>query len=108
MSTHADRSADSAGSVATDIVDRVCTAYAWQRALGHEAVRHPCCCIVRDKAHPDVWDANHVSSVRPRTAAEIDQVLHDAEEAFSHCHHRLFVVDPLTPAAFVARLVLDD
>ena len=66
------------------------------------------CCIVRNPAHPDVWDANHVSSVRASTTAEIGQVLQRADEAFAHCHHRLFVVDPLTPPAFVARLALDD
>lgn len=91
-----------------DIVERVSTAYAWQRALGHETVRDSLCCIVRDPAYPDVWDANHVSSVRASTTAEIDQVLQRADEAFAHCHHRLFVVDPLTPPAFVARLALDD
>jgi hypothetical protein len=96
------------GGMAMDLVDRVCTAYAWQRALGHDTVRHPLCCMVRDRAHPEVWDANHVSQVRARTAAEIEQVLQQAEEVLGHCRHRLFVVDPLTPAAFVARLVLDD
>jgi hypothetical protein len=91
-----------------DIVARVCTAYAWQRALGHNTVRDPFCCLVWDRAHPDVWDANHISEVRACTAADIDQVLQWADETFGHCRHRLFVVDPLTPAAFVARLALDD
>jgi len=91
-----------------DIVERVCTAYAWQRALGHNTVRDPFCCLVWDRAYPDVWDANHVSGVRARTAADIAQVLQRADETFGHCYHRFFVVDPLTPAAFVARLALDD
>jgi GNAT superfamily N-acetyltransferase len=91
-----------------DIVERVCTAYAWQRALGHDTVREPLCWIVSDRAHPDVWDANHVSGVRASTTVDIDQVLQRADEALDHCRHRLFVVDPLTPPAFVARLALDD
>src|SRR5262249_39956282 len=91
-----------------DIVGRGCTAYAWQLALGHDTVRDPLCCLVWDRAHPDVWDANHVSEVRARTAADIDQVLQRADETFGHCRHRFFIVDPLTPAAFVARLALDD
>jgi GNAT superfamily N-acetyltransferase len=91
-----------------DIVERVCAAYAWQRALGHDTVRDPLCCTVSDRVHPDVWDANHVSKVRARMTADIDQVLRRADEALDHCHHRLFVVDPLTPPAFVARLALDD
>ena len=91
-----------------DIVETVCTAYAWQRALGHHTVQEPLCRIVSDQAHPDVWDANHVSGVRASTTADIEQVLRCADEALAHCHHRLFVVDPLTPPAFVARLALDD
>ena len=91
-----------------DIVERVCAAYAWQRALGHTTERDALCRLVRDPAHPDVWDANHVSEVRARTAAEIDQVLKRADETLGHCRHRLFVVDPLTPPAVAARLALDD
>jgi len=91
-----------------DIVARVCTAYAWQRALGHNTMREPFCCLVWDRAYPDVWDANHISEVRARSATDIAQVLQRADETFRHCRHRLFGVDPLTPAAFVARLALDD
>lgn len=91
-----------------DIIEKVCAAYAWQRALGHETTRDAVCCIVRDRAHPDVWDANHVSGVHVRTSAEIEYVLQRTEELLEHCRHRLFVVDPLTPATFVARLALDD
>jgi GNAT superfamily N-acetyltransferase len=91
-----------------DLVERVSTAYAWQRALGHETTQDSLCCLVKDPAHPDVWDANHVSAVRARTATAIDWVLQRADAAFAHCRHRLFVVDPFTPPAFVARLALDD
>jgi GNAT superfamily N-acetyltransferase len=91
-----------------DILERVCAAYAWQRALGHATARKSLCSLVWDRAHPDVWDANHVSEVRARTAAEIEQVLRWADEALGHCRHRLVIVDPLTPAAVTARLALDD
>ncbi len=91
-----------------NLVERVCIAYAWQRALGHEIVKDSLCCLVSDPAHPDVWDANHISEVRASTTAEIEQVLQRAHEAFTHCHHRLFVIDSLTPPAFLARLALDD
>lgn len=90
------------------LVEKVCAAYTWQRALGHDTIPVDLCCIVRDPSHPDVWDANHVSGVRASTPEEIGQVLQRAESAFTHCHHRLFVVDPLTPPAFVARLALED
>lgn len=91
-----------------DIVERVCAAYAWQRALGHAAVADRLCCIVADREHPSLWDANHVSDIRAQTPAEIDEVLQRVERTFGHSRHRLFVVDPLTPPAFVARLALDD
>ncbi len=83
-------------------------AYAWQRALGHATARKPLCSLVWDRAHPDVWDANHVSEVRARTAAEVEQVLQWADDSLGHCRHRLVMVDPLTPAAVTARLALDD
>lgn len=91
-----------------DLVARVCAAHAWQRALGHEVVEHPFCRIVRDPAHPRVWDANHVSGIRAATPAAIDAVLQAADVQLAHCAHRLFVVDPLTPPAFAARLALAD
>jgi len=92
----------------SDLVARVCAAYDWQRALGNEVVAHPLCTVVRDRAHPDVWDANHVSGVRAATAEQIAAVLRAADAGLAHCAHRLFAVDPLTPPAFVARLALDD
>lgn len=92
----------------TDLVARVCAAYAWQRALGHEVIEHPYCRIVRDPAHPRVWDANHVSGVRAATPAAIDAVLAAADAQLAHCAHRAFVVDPLTPPPFTARLALAD
>ena len=91
-----------------DLVAGVCAAYAWQRALGHEVVTGPLWRIVRDPAHPHIWDANHVSGIRAGSAAEIDAMLRASDAALAHCRHRLFVVDPLTPPAVAARLALDD
>ncbi len=92
----------------TDLAQRVCAAYAWQRALGNEVEASPLGQVVRNLAHPDIWDANHVSLIRASSAAEIEQVLAFADVGLAHCRHRLFVVDPFTPASFVARLALDD
>jgi GNAT superfamily N-acetyltransferase len=90
------------------LVERVCSAYAWHRALGHETRDDGLCRIVTDRDNPDLWDANHVSMVRAATTREIDGTLERADEAFGHCRHRLFVVDPTTPPEFVARLALED
>jgi GNAT superfamily N-acetyltransferase len=91
-----------------ELVERVCAAYSRQRALGHLSERDALCCVVHDERHSQLWAANHVSAVRASTHAQIDEVMHRAERAFAHCEHRLFVVDPLTPARFVAALAQDD
>lgn len=90
-----------------DLVSRVCRAHAWQRALGHDVVTLPFCRIVRDPAHPNVWDANHVSHIRAAAPDDIAAVLEAADLHLPHCAHRLFVIDPATPPAFAARLALD-
>jgi GNAT superfamily N-acetyltransferase len=89
-------------------VARICAAHAWQRALGHASRDDGLCRIVVDETHPTVWDANHASCVRAATEHDIDQVLALCARTFVHCRHRLFLVDPLTPPAFVARVALDD
>jgi GNAT superfamily N-acetyltransferase len=91
-----------------ELVQRVCAAYAWQRALGHETSNERLCTVVRDVVRPQLWAANHVSQVHAHTRDEIDEVMQRAQRALSHCSHRLFLVDPFTPPAFVARLLLDD
>ena len=91
-----------------DLLERLCAAYTKQRALGHQSSRENLCWVVRDTRHPRLWAANHVSAVRARTRAQIDEVIRRAEDAFTHCEHRLYVVDPLTPAPFVAALAQDD
>lgn len=91
-----------------NIVEKISLAFAWHRALGHETADDPLCRIVRDPEHPEVWDANHVSLVRAATHAEIEDVLGRADAALSHCRHRAFFLDPLTPPAFEARLALED
>jgi GNAT superfamily N-acetyltransferase len=91
-----------------DLIERLCEAQARQRALGHHSARDRLCCIVRDERHPQLWAANHVSAIRARTRGEIDEVMQRADAAFAHCEHRLYVVDPLTPAPFVAALAQAD
>jgi len=63
--------------------------------------------FVRDRAHPSIWDANHVDSIVASTPEEIDALLEAAERAYAHCGHVRFDVDARTPPAFEARLVLD-
>jgi GNAT superfamily N-acetyltransferase len=91
-----------------DLIERVCTAYAWQRGLGNQVEAGPLCQVVSDRSHPNIWDANHVGLIRAATSREIEAVLAAAERGLAHCAHRLYATDPLTPPPFVARLALDD
>lgn len=88
-------------------VDRMCQAYAYQRALGHDGVAGDHALYVIDRAHPDTWSSNHISRVRARTPSDIERVLTQVERVFSHCAHRMFICDPTTPPEFVTRLVMD-
>lgn len=56
------------------LIEKVSNAYARQRALDHETMHDALGCILRDPAHPNVWDTNHISNVRASTAKEIDQM----------------------------------
>lgn len=82
--------------------------YAWYQGVGNQVQTDELARTVRNPDHPDIWVANHLSSVRAQSADEIHQVLARGEQALAHCQHRMVIVDPLTPAAFVARLALDD
>jgi GNAT superfamily N-acetyltransferase len=94
--------------MATDLIERVCSAYAWQRALGNATTRTDLAWFVRDASNPEIWSANHASQIRATTPGEIDTVLQQADAALRHCAHRMFVIDPLTPPAFTAHLALAD
>ena len=87
------------------LVRRVCATYRTQRAALGERVAHPLATIVRDRARPDVWDANHASDVRAESPAEIEEVLGALDAAMAdHAKVRKVFCDPQTPASFVARL----
>src|ERR1044071_7533880 len=89
-------------------LEQVVATYAWFHAYGNRVQKDPLATFVTNPEHPDVWDANHLSSVRAGTCAEIEQVLAQSERVFEHCQHRMVTVDPLTPEPFIARLALDD
>jgi GNAT superfamily N-acetyltransferase len=75
--------------------------------LGNEVVAARRARFVRNPACADIYDANHGTAVRATTADEIDEVLRAADALFPAARHRTFKVDPRTPPAFEARLLLD-
>jgi len=76
-------------------------------ALGNEVLDGPLACFVRNSEAPNVYDANHVTRVRAHAPKEIDAVLALSDEVFAASGHRQFLIDPLTPSSFEARLALE-
>ena len=75
--------------------------------LGCEVIDDPLARFVRDRDAPRIYDVNFAHSVRAETTAEVDAVLERADDVFDGLPHRVFHLDPWTPPAFEASLVLD-
>jgi GNAT superfamily N-acetyltransferase len=86
---------------------QVIEAYRWQRALGNTVVELPHGRIVLNPAHPDVWDANHLDSVKAERPQEVEELLESMERHLAHTPWRVVHTDPFTPESFTARLALD-
>lgn len=75
--------------------------------LGNEVVAEDGVRWVRNPACAEIYDANHGTAVRAATPEAVEAVLRRVDELFAGHAHRTFKVDPGTPAAFEARLLLD-
>jgi GNAT superfamily N-acetyltransferase len=75
--------------------------------LGCEVIDDPLARFVRNRDAPRVYDANFTHSVRAATEPEIVAVLEHADDVYEGLGHRVFHIDPWTPPAFEARLVLE-
>jgi len=75
-------------------------------ALGCEVIDDPLARFVRDREAARIYDVNFAHSVRAATEREIGAVLERADEVFAGLPHRVFHIDPWTPPAFEASLVL--
>jgi GNAT superfamily N-acetyltransferase len=93
--------------MADRIARLVAEAYRWQRRLGNQVITAPCCSIVANAEHPDVWEANHADDVTARTEREIEAVLAAMDRHLGHTPWRVVHTDCLTPDAFLARLALE-
>lgn len=92
---------------AADACRPIAEAYRWQRRLGHDAIELPWCGIVADRAHPDLWDANHADNVTAESDVEIDAVLSAMDEHLGHSDWRVVHTDAFTPERFLARLAYE-
>jgi GNAT superfamily N-acetyltransferase len=90
-----------------DLLRRVYEALQGYYELGCEVIDDPRARFVRDRDAPRIYDVNFAHSVRAATEPEIVAVLERADEVFAGLPHRIFHLDPWTPPAFEARLVVE-
>ncbi len=86
---------------------RVAEAYRWHRRLGNRVLAAGPCCIVSNRAWPEVWDANHADAVTAESDAEIAAVFAAMDACLGHTPWRVIHSDGFTPDPFLARLALD-
>ena len=89
------------------LLDRAIATLNGYLELGNGLTIAPRARFVRNPECSDVHDANHTGTIRAATAAEVDALMHAADEFFAAHEHRTFKVDARTPAPFEARLFLD-
>ncbi len=75
-------------------------------ALGHETFHAAGATFVRDRDVPDIWEANHVTSVSADSDETIDRLLARVEGECAGYGHRRFDLDFTPPPAFEGRLAL--
>ncbi|MGQ0805637.1 MAG: GNAT family N-acetyltransferase [Actinomycetota bacterium] len=90
-----------------DLVRRIFEARAAYNELGNTVVDEPRARFVHNPDTPNVHESNLISRVRASTDADIDGVLARADELYDGLRHRKVMLDPATPPAFEARLVLE-
>jgi GNAT superfamily N-acetyltransferase len=91
-----------------ELLRRACQTNALYLALGNERFDAHGAMFIRNRQTPRRHDANGVALVRAGTPDEIEALLRRVDVEYEGQDHRAFSVDALTPAAFVARLILED
>jgi GNAT superfamily N-acetyltransferase len=89
-----------------DLLARVYETLEGYYELGCEVRDEPLARFVRNRDAPRIYDVNFASFVRAGTRDEIAAVLDRADDFFD-VPHRVFHIDPWTPPAFEAQLLLD-
>jgi hypothetical protein len=90
-----------------DLLARVYETLEGYYDLGCEVRDEPLARFVRNLDAPRIYDVNFGAFVRADTKAEIASVLERADDLFDGLPHRVFHIDPWTPPAFEAQLMLD-
>jgi GNAT superfamily N-acetyltransferase len=92
----------------TDLTKRCVEVLQGYFELGNTSSPIPLATLVRNPQIPRVHDANCVTRVRAGTPEQVDALLEAVEHQMADASQRTFKLDPLTPSAFEARLLLDD
>ncbi len=90
-----------------DLLARVYETLEGYYDLGCEVRDEPLARFVRNLDAPRIYDVNFAAFVRADAKAEIASVLARADDLFDGLPHRVFHIDPWTPPAFEAQLMLD-
>lgn len=89
------------------LTDKALATDAGNFALGNETFVLLGATFLRNRASPDIYDANHVADARPTTPTQIEEFLSAVDREYAAAKHRRFDVDYRTPPEFVARLALE-
>jgi GNAT superfamily N-acetyltransferase len=89
-----------------DLLARVYETLEGYYELGCEVRDEPLARFVRNLDTPSIYDVNFAAFVRAETTAEIESVLERADDLFDSLPHRVFHIDPWTPPAVEAQLML--
>ena len=91
-----------------ELLAQVCDTNTGFTALGNERFEAHGATFLRNRRTPRKYDANNVCLVRTEDPRDFEELLRRAHTEYAGMQHRQFVIDALTPAAFQARLVLED
>jgi GNAT superfamily N-acetyltransferase len=92
----------------TGLIERALDVNGANLCLGNEIFEAAGATFVRNRAAPDIYDANHVTCIRVSTTLGVDTLFARVEQEFAGNRHRRFDTDHRTYPALIARLRLED
>jgi len=94
--------------ISLDLIHRALDVNDANLALGNESFDEVGASFVRNRAAPDIYDANHLTNIRVGSLDEVESLFALAEKEFAGFKHRRFDIDHRTHPAVVARLRIED
>jgi GNAT superfamily N-acetyltransferase len=91
-----------------DVIHRALEVNDANLSLGNEIFQAAGATFVRNRDAADIYDANHVTDIRARATAEVEELFARVEQEFAGYRHRRFDTDHRTHPSVIARLRLGD